>query len=483
MLSKPIHNKISQTDFFISYGPLPKCLNLLDKYEFIQYNGLKIPRIPLDKNNSINFIDIIYGNMIHKIPKIKEDEFCCFNRFDDEKEDKNEIISRKINNFDNCINKENINSMKNKKYLLNYNSFKEKKNINLIPPKRLSSIFNNSNNIINKNNIENNYKKNNNTINNIIFNNINNINLFTNNIYIQNIIVSPINISKNSKTKTIQNINNFFHFESFPNINNLKDFLIPQKNQNQNNISLNTNQISNSNSNIFFFSNNPITIQIKNDNEINNEKKDNNENKNMKLNKKRKENRKNKKMHSASDDDNILRKIQVHFLSFVTNYINDILKEFIKDKTVPFFKNIDYKIKKTVNHRFVEELKSKNIAEILQLRPSPKMKIHDESVNKNIYIIICSLCPFMKEFLQRSYLSLFNDYYNNKNKIFIVNGHIIPLSSRTKTFCDLINKNYAYKEKIKYIVVNYILNKYKRLKKPNFKINVVNKNKIKDKEH
>ena len=86
----------------------------------------------------------------------------------------------------------------------------------------------------------------------------------------------------------------------------------------------------------------------------------------------------------------------------------------------------------------------------------------------------------MNEYLQRSYISLFNDYYYNKNKIFIVNGRIIPLSPRTKTFCDLINKNYAYKEKIKYIAINYILNKYKRLKKPNFKIRVVNKNKVKD---
>ena len=102
----------------------------------------------------------------------------------------------------------------------------------------------------------------------------------------------------------------------------------------------------------------------------------------------RKEKIKNKKIHTASDDDNILRKIQVHFLSFVTNYINDIIKKFISDKKVPLFKNIDYKIKKLVNHKFIEELKSKNIAELLQLRPSPKMKIHDEYVNKNILIII-----------------------------------------------------------------------------------------------
>ena len=481
MLNKQ-NNKINHTDFFISYGPLPKCLNLLDKYEFIQYNGLKIPRIPLDENNCINFIDIIYGNMIHQNPKIKKNEFCDYLCLDDEEEDKNEILTIKKDNFNNFINKNKINLLEDKKYLLNYNSFKEEKESYLTPPKRLISIFNNTNNKINKNNLEINYKKNNNSINNIIFNNINNINLFTNNIYIQNIIVSPKDISKKSKIKNIQNINSFSIFESFPNINNLKYFLNPQTNSN-NNIILNTNKISNTSSNIFFYTNNAISIQIKNYNEINNDKKDDIEFKNKILNKKIKENRKNKKKHSASDDDNILRKIQVHFLSFVTNYINDIIKEFITVKPVPFFKNIDYKIKKTVNHRFVEELKSKNIAQILQLRPSPKMKIHDETVNKNIYMKVCSLCPFMEEFLQRSYISLFNDYYYSKNKIFIVNGHIIPLSSRTKTYSDLIKKNYAYKEKIKYIVINYILNRYKRLKKPNFKINIINKNKLKKKDN
>ena len=421
-------------------------------------------------------------NMIHYNPKIKKNEFFECQYFNDEEQDRKEFLSLKNNNPDDFINKETINLLNHKKYLLNDNSFKEEEKINLIPPKRLISLFNNNNNKINKNNINNleiNYKKNNNTINNIIFNNINSINLFTNNTYIQNIIISSKDISKKNKIKDMQNINNFFHFGAFININNLKDIFNLQKNSN--NIKLNTNQISNSN--ILFFSNNPITIQIKNDKEFNNEKKDDKENKSIKINKKRKENRKNKKMHSASDDDNILRKIQVHFLSFVTNYINDIIKEFITSKPVPYFKNIDYKIKKTVNHRFVEELKSKNIGEILQLRPSPKMKIHDDSVNKNIYNSVCSLCPFMREFLQRSYISLFNDYYYNKNKIFIVNGHIIHLSSRTKTYSDLINKNYPYKEKIKYIVVNYILNKYKRLKKPNFKINVVNKNKFKNKEN
>ena len=85
------------------------------------------------------------------------------------------------------------------------------------------------------------------------------------------------------------------------------------------------------------------------------------------------------------------------------------------------------------------------------------MKIHDESVNKNIYSKVCSLRPFLFNYFQRSYLNLFREYYHNTNKIFIVNGRIIQLSIKTKTFGDLIEKNYKYKDKLKYIAYKFFL--------------------------
>ena len=61
-----------------------------------------------------------------------------------------------------------------------------------------------------------------------------------------------------------------------------------------------------------------------------------------------------KRIHSASDDDNVLRKIQVHYLTFLVNFTNDVIKTFIEDKNVPQFKNLDYKIKKIVKHKVVD---------------------------------------------------------------------------------------------------------------------------------
>ena len=101
---------------------------------------------------------------------------------------------------------------------------------------------------------------------------------------------------------------------------------------------------------------------------------------------------------------------------------------------------MDYKIKKTVNHKFVEELKSKDIGEILQLKVSPKMKKFDGSVNKVIYETIYNKYPIIHSYMNKSYLSLFKEYYNSVDKNFVVNGQTIHLSTRTKIFCDLVKK-------------------------------------------
>ena len=180
------------------------------------------------------------------------------------------------------------------------------------------------------------------------------------------------------------------------------------------------------------------------------------------------ENNLDKRIHSASDDDNVLRKIQVHYLTFLVNFTNDVIKTFIEDKNVPQFKNLDYKFKKIVKHKVVEDLKSKTIGEILQSRISPKMKTYESFANNNIYEDICNRSPLIKEFLQTQYIKLFKEYYNNKDKKFEVNGKIIQLSPKTKTYNDLILKNYQYKDKIKYVTTTYFLNSYKRRKKPNF---------------
>ena len=199
------------------------------------------------------------------------------------------------------------------------------------------------------------------------------------------------------------------------------------------------------------------------------------ENSNLKEEKKSKHSKKPKKLkkkpHTAEDNDNILRKIQVMFLSFIISFTNDIVTSLSDDKTVPLFKDLDYQIKKKVNHKFVEKIKTQKLEDIVKLRITPKIK-QEENINEQIYKSVLEEYPDIQEFFDKSYLDLFKDYYENKNNIFRFNKKIIPLSDKTKqkTFDKLIEKNMKYKEKIKYVSINYYLNSYKRLKKPNFKI-------------
>ena len=66
--------------------------------------------------------------------------------------------------------------------------------------------------------------------------------------------------------------------------------------------------------------------------------------------------KKERKIHDKFSADNILRKIQVHFISFIVFFLNDILSSFgIRKK----FLKLDYEFKKDVNKQNFAELKSK----------------------------------------------------------------------------------------------------------------------------
>jgi hypothetical protein len=358
-----------------------------------------------------------------------------FNEFNEKKSENNKFDDKLLlsQKKDYSQKKNNSHNHKNKKLQLN-NLNELKNNCNPIPPTNIISIFNDENK---KNILE-----------------LNKTNNYSNE-YINNIILNNINL--------LSNINTILYYNTkiFP-INKEKDttniLIIPNKNNQDSNINITIPSSTSGSSEkcigkpLFSVSKYSFNDKLK-----------------RHLKRGRKGSSVNKRIHGASDDDNIMRKIQVHYLSFVINFINDIIRTFNNNKNVPTFKNLDYQIKKTVNHKSVENLKSKKLSEIIQLKVSPKMKIHDESVNKVIYYKICNICPFMFDFLQKSYLNLFKEYYFNKNKIFEVNGKVIQLSKKTKTFHDLLEKNTFQKDKLKYMAINYFLNSGKKHKKSNMK--------------
>ena len=177
----------------------------------------------------------------------------------------------------------------------------------------------------------------------------------------------------------------------------------------------------------------------------------------------RKPQKESKRHHNALDQDNIIRKIQVHFLTFIIYFTNDLIQTFFPNNKELCFKNINYELKKTVNHAYIENLKSKNIGDILQLRASPKNKKFDVNINKIIFDKICSINPFIKKFFEISYLNMFNSYYCNKEREVDIEGHKVKLSQRTRLFIDLIEKNKSSEQKIKEIAEQYFINKKKEM--------------------
>ena len=141
--------------------------------------------------------------------------------------------------------------------------------------------------------------------------------------------------------------------------------------------------------------------------------KDNDENyeKNKKINENKKRGRKSikigKRQHSALDQDNIIRKIQVHFLSFIIDFTNDLIHSIFPNDKNMLFKSINYEYKKTVNHSYILELFSKKIGEIVQLDASPKNKKFNKNINKIIYDKLSNI-DILKKFFQISYLDMFS---------------------------------------------------------------------------
>ena len=177
----------------------------------------------------------------------------------------------------------------------------------------------------------------------------------------------------------------------------------------------------------------------------------------------RKAKKESKRQHNALDQDNIIRKIQVHFLSFIIYFCNDLIQTLLPNNKDLFFKNIQYELKKTVNHAYIEKLKSKKIGDILQLTASPKNKKFAGDINKRSFEKICSINPFLKNFFEMSYLDMFNNYYCQNEREIDIEGYKVKLSQRTRLFIDLIAKNQNSEEKIKEIAEQYFINKKKNM--------------------
>lgn len=185
---------------------------------------------------------------------------------------------------------------------------------------------------------------------------------------------------------------------------------------------------------------------------------------NQKRGRKAKEGRKklNQRIHGSTDFDNIQRKIQVNFITFLIRLGNDALKTIFGKKTKFHFKDVKYELKKIVNHNYIEHLKQCNYSDIIKMKISPKNKRFGEDENKRTFTEICKYSDKLKNLFNKNYLYLFQKYYCNlKNgENFDLDGIKVTLSPKTKTLFNLLKKNEANKEKFNNVIQDVYFSEY-----------------------
>ena len=155
----------------------------------------------------------------------------------------------------------------------------------------------------------------------------------------------------------------------------------------------------------------------------------------------RKINKESKKAtHSALFKDNIKRKIQVHFLTFLVSLINDIISTFpLKGVSL---KNLAYNMKEKISNVYFEKLKKSSIKELIEnINISSKFKNYEENINKEVIKKLFEYdFDYFSKLFEKDYLFFFRLYYNDEkplNKLSLF-GKTIKFSNKTEPFYILI---------------------------------------------
>lgn len=161
--------------------------------------------------------------------------------------------------------------------------------------------------------------------------------------------------------------------------------------------------------------------------------------------KKRIKNNSIKAKHSNAAFDNLLSKIQVHYINFIREVANDAIKTELKLINALNFKDIDYIFKRCIKFNYFEELKTIPI-KVLLCKPITKKfrKVLSKikNYNQEVYNEACNKSQWLKDFFEQNYISFFHKYYYNnikELKAINFNGKEIILSKKAKSFYHLIN--------------------------------------------
>ena len=157
----------------------------------------------------------------------------------------------------------------------------------------------------------------------------------------------------------------------------------------------------------------------------------------------RKRNKESKKdEHTSWSIDNIIVKVQAHFLDFMISFLNDCVHSFPETQKYSFLK-LDRGEKKKVSKKQIDKMKNSTIKDLLEkVKISKKFKRYDENTNKNNLDALIEE-SWLRQIFNIKFSDLIFYYYNNERplkelKIF---GKKLVFSKITESFNDLLQKN------------------------------------------
>ena len=192
--------------------------------------------------------------------------------------------------------------------------------------------------------------------------------------------------------------------------------------------------------------------------------------------------------HGKLARDNIKRKLQIHYLNFLRNLVNQIIYEINYEyKNVRYYQfyPLKHSFSKNITKKHLESLKKTNIGDIFKVNTSTKFKEH-EKLNRDVYEEV-KKNDIVKNILNKKYLEFIDYYYYNLKQINLSEygiDKIITLDPSLEFYEDLINRecqgndseinnSNMYRQKLEQCIKKDFLNERKFKSKPLF---VVKKN-------
>lgn len=151
-------------------------------------------------------------------------------------------------------------------------------------------------------------------------------------------------------------------------------------------------------------------------------------------------NKKGKEKNGLNREDNLLRKIQLHFFNYIIMFINSFLENQNYEQK---FLKLTHDYKKNVNKSFIDSLKKSSLKDIIINNISEKYKNYDSNQNEILYEQIKDN-PIIKKILYINYVHIFRIYFDSNRLIDLNQFGIqktITLLNEAKTFKDLLSKN------------------------------------------